>query len=361
MTTLQLYSKIKSNQRKPKERNVNHTRIIFAVFAILVAILILASCATDKSKYQFTSNEAALSSYHDFLSEMQGKKKLSADELVAAVGAWTELRDTVYAYISKDTSFHAHTYLPTTFFLIHDSIRTEMYRLATGQDRTLADVLLVKKSASIYNKEEDLKKACDQYKGFFVSLDSLDVFKTDKRHTLDLYNKFLAETTRKDVQSLDGLKAVLSTEDRFFRSFLIHLGNYSNESLADITKGTEQLVKNIYDQAASEKLDSKDVMVIMSMRTNRRLVQNAVSCLDIIRRGDTLSDSQKEAFFWMMVQPYIAIDDFGMAVLTPEQEQTLLDNARELQLLEKKHQLGGRERTLTETCHLMLKLYIFTL
>ena len=134
MNTLKLYSMLKVNQKKAKETKYNHTRIILAISATIIAILCMASCATDKSKYHFDSSKDALTSYHVYLSELQKKESLSSDDFVATISNWSELRDSVYTYISKDSAFYAHTYLSSEFYSLHDSIRTEMFRLAVGQD-----------------------------------------------------------------------------------------------------------------------------------------------------------------------------------------------------------------------------------
>lgn len=361
MTTFMLYSMIKSNQRKSKERKVNHTRMIVILFAIMFAMFFLASCATKSTDYNFVTNEDALTSYRIFLSHVQEKKKVSTEDLCDIINTWVELRDTVYSYISKDSSFNAHTYLPSTFFIIHDSLRTEMCRLAIEQDRTLACVLQVKKSTSIYNNEEDFIPVFNTAKAFYTSLDSLDVFKADKKQTLGIYREFLADTANEHVGTLDDLKTVIRTEDRIFRSFLSHINEYAREPLGDITKGTERLCKNIYGDAASGKLDAKDIMVYMSMRTNRRLILNANACVESVQRKDRLTDAQKEAFYWMIIQPFVAIDDFGMAVLTPEQEQKLLTIANEIPRMEQGHKLGNSHRSPSEMSSLLLKLYISTL
>ena len=309
MNTLKLYSMLKVNQKKAKETKYNHTRIILAISATIIAILCMASCATDKSKYHFDSSKDALTSYHEFYS-------------------------------------------------LHDSIRTEMFRLAVGQDRTLKDVLRVKKSTSQYNNEEDIKTTFNSAKAFYASLDSLEVFKADKGQTLVLYRKFFSGINDIEFKKLNDLKSVIRTEDRLFRTFLTHINEYSDISLADITKGTEQLCKSVYGYATDGELDAKDVMVYMSMRTNRRLVQNTQSCIESIKRRDKLTDKQQEAYYWMLIQPYIAIDSFGMAMLTPEQERTLLSYADEIQRMEQTHKLGKNHRKLSEMSNLILKLYI---
>ena len=358
MNTLKLYSMVKINQKKAKETKYNHTRIILAILATIIAILCLASCATDKSKYHFDSSNDALNSYHVYLSELQNKHSLSSDDLVATISNWSELRDSVYSCISKDSSFYAHTYLSSSFHGIHDSIRTEMFRLAAGQDRNLKDVLRAKKSTSQYNNEEEIQVTFNSAKSFYASLDSLDIFKADKGKALVLYRTFFSDINSVKVKNLNDLKSIIRTEDRLFRTFLSHINEYGNISLSDITKGTERLCKSVYESASEGELDAKDVMVYMSMRTNRRLVQNTQSCIESIKRRDKLTDNQQEAYYWMLIQPYIAIDAFGMAVLTSEQEKALLSYADEIKALEQTHKLGKNHRQLSEMCNIILKLYI---
>lgn len=108
-------------------------------------------------------------------------------------------------------------------------------------------------------------------------------------------------------------------------------------------------------------MDAKQVMVYMSMRTNRRLALNARACVESVNRRDRLTDAQRHAYFWMILQPYIGIDDFGMAVLTSGQEQMLLAYSDELQRMDKAHKLGERSKNLSETSQLLLKLYISSL
>lgn len=92
MNTLKLYSMLKVNQKKAKETKetkYNHTRIILAISATIIAILCMASCATDKSKYHFDSSKDALTSYHVYLSELQKKESLSSDDFVATISNWS--------------------------------------------------------------------------------------------------------------------------------------------------------------------------------------------------------------------------------------------------------------------------------
>ena len=55
------------------------------------------------------------------------------------------------------------------------------------------------------------------------------------------------------------------------------------------------------------------------MRTGRRLLQNAVVCVNDINRMDIRDKAQGNAYLWMIIQPFISIDQFTLATLTTEE------------------------------------------
>lgn len=55
------------------------------------------------------------------------------------------------------------------------------------------------------------------------------------------------------------------------------------------------------------------------MRTVRRLLQNSAMCVSDINRQKMKSKEQGNAYLWMIIQPFISIDQFAIATLTPRQ------------------------------------------
>ena len=358
MVTLNLYSKIKRSQKQQSEKKQNHTRLIALLFATIIASIFLASCGNVDTKYHFENNEDALGSYHSFLKSCQQKPSETTDELIASMIEWRTLRDTVFNYISKDPAFNAHTYLSSTFFSIHDSVKTEMIRLAVTDNTTYKDVLRIKTSTSVSHKEDSIKGIVSSANQFFKRLDGVSPRRTDKRNTLIGYRRFLSEADGKSFTTMTDVKDILREEDIQFRTFLTHINEYADESLSDIAHGTEKLCKGIYRSVSDSTFSATDVMVYMAMRTNRRLILNANACLESIKRGDELSESQQEAYYWMIVQPYIAIDGFALSVLSSEQTQTLLDNADEIHRIEQTRKLKVKNHKESEICSLILKILI---
>lgn len=56
------------------------------------------------------------------------------------------------------------------------------------------------------------------------------------------------------------------------------------------------------------------------MRTGRRLLLNAVVCVNDINQMDIKDKTQGNAYLWMIIQPFISIDQFTLATLTSEEK-----------------------------------------
>ena len=89
------------------------------------------------------------------------------------------------------------------------------------------------------------------------------------------------------------------------------------EPLADITKDTETICLDIFIAARNGNIAAKDVVVYMSMRTVRRLLQNSVECVNNINSLEMKTKAQGNAYIWMIIQPFISIDQFSLATMTP--------------------------------------------
>jgi hypothetical protein len=126
------------------------------------------------------------------------------------------------------------------------------------------------------------------------------------------------------INDLKQLKEFIQTEDRHFRTFLNHIDQCSEIGIEDITRITEDVCSEIYRSVSDRGLTSEDVMVYMSMRTNRRLLLNAKVCHGLFKKGEVKSASQANAYLWMMIQPCLSMDPFAVAMLTDSQREIMI-------------------------------------
>lgn len=359
--TYSLISKCRENKNKQNGNKNNHTRVILIVVAIALAICFVASCSTSKGKMTFRNSQDALVSYQKFLQQLQGKENVPAEDLADLLNQWTELRDTIYNYIEKDSSFHKHNWLLTHADGISDSVKIELYRICSSTKRNIEDVLLIKERTALSIIDQNLESSADKARHFYRSL-AVENTKNEKAtQALNRYRTFLRTAKDRGIENEKELTDFLQEEDELFKSFLSHIQEYPDQDLSDITQMTEAVCMNICNNAAQKKMDSGEVVVYMAMRVNRRLLQNADTCLTCIEKKAKLSESQRMAFFWMIIQPFISIDRFGFTLLDDVQKKQLSSVAKRFIKAQSSEAFGNENPPTGQISDLILKLYISTL
>ena len=293
--------------------------------AIILAILLLASCSKNASESSFHDAREALDAQKEFLSRMKSDKDLSMEHLANKISKWRTLEDSVSACLMRDTIKKAHSFPMEEFSNVHDSIRDEFMRIATAKRRTFKDVLLLKMNASPYKSKKETDSLSLVASKFFESMDTIPLYnKGDKTRILTTYHFFLEKVKKEGIANQSHLLVFFYLEDRLFRTFLSHLYEMSDVSVSHITSGTEDVCKMIAQSSRKGNLPARDAVAYMAVRTNRRIIANAQTCVADIKSGKVTSAEQRTAYFWMILQPFLSIDDFGMAMLSENQRKDLV-------------------------------------
>lgn len=318
------YNKDVLNQDNPKA-------LLSCIAAIvLLASLLFASCSDlpHKRSYNYTSKEEAIADYREFLGEVMSVSSYKKEDMASVILQWNEMRDSIFFYLaSQSQEEEPHTGIKQQFFNIDDSICNSFYEKINASNPTLSDVIYIKEHASPLAQDKDVIASRDKAEKFFVRLDSIDIQKLPKDIILRDYRRFLQRTALAGFQNKKSFASFLKTEDVYFRMFLSHLSEYQNESVQDITKYTEKVCKLIM---VSDSIDSETKVIYMGMRTNRRLIQNMQTCLDDIKHLKCRTPELSNAYFCMIVQPYISLDALSSALLTKEQSKYLNDQSQNI-------------------------------
>lgn len=291
--------------------------------AVCFAIFILASCGKNTDDSMFQTSESAVNAYRTYLSDMRSMETLSTEHLIEAINGWQALRDSVFVRIAKDTANCIHANYESEIRGLHDSLRIEFTRLALEKSRTFADVLLIKEKTSQYRQDTELAQAVTDAESFFRSLDSVAPCHGNAKQTVSAYQSFLANTLKSGIDSKDKMLAFIQEEDRLFRSFLSHLPKLADADFSVITRDTEKCCLSIFQSAENGRLSYRDALVYTARRTNRRIILNALACCDDINQGNVKTEAQARAYVWMLLQPYVALDGFSVAILSDMERTTL--------------------------------------
>lgn len=136
------------------------------------------------------------------------------------------------------------------------------------------------------------------------------------------------------------------------------LDKVSNEHLQQLTDGTAQIYDKLYDAVGKKPDDVNDrTMLFLTMRFNRRIIQNALACKADVEKGKRLEMVQRANYRWMLIQPFVAIDDYSVSALTSSQKDALLDIADNLPTLLNKLELTKQNKEEEEKFTKVLSQY----
>ena len=319
---------LKNQMKRNQASERKHTLTSRFFHLLRLCTCVMAACSSEKSRYDFKNSQDAIHAYQDYVHAVLDMNGCSVSELTDFVCGWQELSDTVYRYISKDSAFTAHVSLSMDFQVTTDSMRTELLRLAGAHTWSMKDVAFLKLNTSPYRKDKELQSVKDKATAFYAALDRKGIqSKGDSKKMIREYIRFLVETRKQGIGNQEQMLAFIEKEDICFRSFLSHIAEYSDFDMTGITKTTEAVCAEIFRSASSRDIPSEDALVYMSMRTNRRLLQNAKVCADLIRGQKVKDARQANAYLWMTVQPFLSMDAVCISMLTEQQRRQLTEIA----------------------------------
>ena len=202
-------------------------------------------------------------------------------------------------------------------------------RLALSKPRSLADVVYIKTNtvggASKFVDEKFAKQA-DR---FFAKLDNNATYK-DLDKTLQEYDKVLSNPDYMHITSREIFRDFLKKEDICFRSMLQFLPLVSQQKLQELTEQTARICNTFYGSGKDSFASIDEIATYMTMRYNRRILQNAEVCRDQIMNGLKINPVIARNYRWMLMQPYFTIDELSMAALSTGQQQLMRDIAQDM-------------------------------
>lgn len=305
----------------------NLQRTLHHALACVIAVIALTACGEKRDTFTFKDGRDALVACHKEYQELRSMKDCGNDKLASVIARWSLLRDSTISCLTRDSVIESDAEPTTDFLIVADSIRKELSRLAFSKERSLREVVTIKvktaRTLSIFNEKE-----VNTARNFFRNLDDEPIYATLEQ-TLSEYNKIL---TGNPFKKEGELHEFIRREDRCFRSMLSFLNNIPQEQLQKITDKTATLFNNLYNNTVADLSNeiNERVMIYLTMRFNRRIIQNAEVCRKNINEEVALTDELAGNYRWMIIQPFMTIDNYGLALLTDKQQRSMGKVADEL-------------------------------
>ena len=288
----------------------------------------MVSCSNDAPQ-SFSSPLEALRACQSELSSIRTNKSLDIKILSEITAHWQQVQDSAYICLLRDSTIADNVDCNVVFFAVADTVREVIMERILAKPRTMDELMTFKalttKGRKNVQKSDDFKKACR----FYDKADKQPVI-ADIKTTIAEYKALL--TQQKPIRSEKDLMVFIKAEDRCFRSLMKHLSKVPQEDLQMLTDRTAVLIDALY-RHTSKNLGTKDnnrVMMILAMRINRRMIQNAQACVTDVIQRKKLTEQQAGNYRWMLIQPFMNIDGNAMSALTDEQYKQLGDIAKRL-------------------------------
>ena len=248
---------------------------------------------------------------------------MDLEELIALVQEWRELEASVLATLERDTTAHADA----RHISLGDSINIQMSRLIDSRKWSYSDYLAVVRELNNVEMDSVSQKLVASVHLFYHDTGTAAPLKISAKEVIGKYNRLLDGSLAKGIRTKQDVIDFLRKEDVAFRSFLLHLPTLStgNISLEGITRETGEIMHGIISLSANEYpvLGKSEVVILLAMRNNRRLLQNAEACIESLHRLPRTDNGQATAYQWMILQPWISLDGFAYALMDDEQMRTM--------------------------------------
>lgn len=295
----------------------------------LLAFLVVSSCSSGTEPQDGKSSESgeALTIYRSFLDDVRSAEVNDIAQLTALCSAWLSLRDSIGG-VFHDGLHATWSSVSDELLAVNDSIKTRLAVIVSlFNEYTLTDYMNIRLALATIPDKERYHDHITQGDAFFASLDSVGILQGDCRNLIEHYVAFLEETKRHGIATQEELEAFLCSEDRYFHSLLVHFSDinlYQSERVSDLTAEVVNAIGATLD-AHDVPIDSDKVIVYMIMRSSRRLLASAWQCAENMRSGNIRYDAERaEAYFWILLQPFLYMDDTAICMLSDEQRVRML-------------------------------------
>ena len=296
---------------------------IGCICMIISSSFIGASCSSDnRTNGEGGGTRQALSIYKGFLDEVNAFNEKETAKLVDLCRRWYALRDSVAASLPHDSIvMHGYPAGQGEFININDSIASRIAMIVRSNDYTLTDYLNFRFALGYIPHEEKYRPYIKPGHDFFANLDFVNPYQGNCRTTIDRYESFLNNTLKKGISTQKELESFICVEDRNFRTSLKFLHNLGDNSLERVNEMTKEIIGrvslNLIDSC--DTFNREKALVLMVMRSNRRLTANAWQCAKDIQEGRLKEEEELyAAYFWMLLYPFIYIDDIAVCLMSEE-------------------------------------------
>ncbi len=307
--------------------NMKTRKITMVIMA--TTMIICVGCNTHQKSLHFDNPKDAVNACDRFWRIVSSQREnIDIKTVTDFTSQWMELQDSTYSCFYRDSAVTIDDEIALKFYIISDSVRNKITRMVLSQPRSLNEAVYYKINTISERKKVLKSKEYQEVMAFYNKIDRNPIISVD-----DVIPNYIKLLQTKSIKQEKDLLVFLEEEDRLFRSLCAHLPAFTQDNLKMITEGTETVFRNLNDEmihSDKEKLITR-MNFYLVFRTNRRILQNADACRQDIQKKVKLNQQLTANYKWMLIQPFVTLDEYAMAYMSEEQEQKLLTLADDIE------------------------------
>ena len=318
-----LYRERQKRQTFPilKNHNLRHLCLVALVFAFY-------GCRPTDKDTHLTAEETRIA-YQDFFQKIKPQKTVGIEELISLTNEWRRLEQAASDGNLSDTASFQIAHASKERIVWNDSIRLQIRRLINSRPRSLADYLTVVRELNDIEVDSLSVGLVSAAHRFYRKAGTTGIYKGSAKEAVRKYNRLLEDALKDGIHTKEEAFNFLRLEDAAFRSFLYHLPTLSTGDIptGDITRNTSAVIHRIIGLADTVPpvFGKTEAVILLTMRNNRRLLQNAETCVEDLIHLRMKDEGQAAAYLWMLLQPWITFDGFAYALMDEEEWRVMED------------------------------------
>lgn len=276
------------------------------------------SCDSGREGKDRSADDDPISMLQEINSELKVKSKVSKDEFTLLVKSYKELEDSLAIMFVRDSTMsdvHKFTLLSVT----QSQVVGRLCEIADSCEWTFEDIPSFQQTIYSYSRDKSSDMFYSQALDFYKHLKPGSYAFRSWEILINDYSNFLSDWSNAEVTDMSGFHRFLTEENELFTALVSNCVNAGTTDFSSIIDGTNKVCQKLIKDLSGCGIPSVQVMTLMYVRSNHRLIQNAVYGLSILSKSDNLSSEQSDLCISLLLSPFICVSRQLVCARTEEQ------------------------------------------
>ena len=287
--------------------------------AILAATITFVSCTETEKNDRL---EQALQSYRKYSEEINENDMLNVQDFPMVIRNWHTLEDSVFDIMEDSTAEKQMETLREVATYSH-ILLSKLNSVIDTRLHGYTDILSLQTAMAEYELEQEALDYCSMAQTFFSSLDTVCIDAINPSTCEEHYCHFLSLFLEREFSSWSDVLEYMAQEDYMYRQYLNNYLDHPLSASQQIVSDTENIVSLMIDGTHNGNYTESELLMFMASRTNRRIIQQADTCLSSIENGHIYNPQYGIKAMLSALTPFTSFNSLLIVIRTEEQRKKI--------------------------------------